>query len=101
MGCQLVSLTKAKVFTLLSVWGIIMLSLLGVAFKQRSPALYEDINLDKENPAVYSNQAEVYDAYDGSASNCFIAAGCYLALFVFSLWQWKVGNTAASHTTIR
>lgn len=101
MGCQIVAITKAKLITIVSIWGVIMLLLLGAAYKARSPALYLDINLDFEDFDAVSNKTTVYAAYDASASNCFIAAGIYLATFVFGLWQWKVGQGIAQHTTIR
>ncbi|XP_002127252.3 ribonuclease kappa-B [Ciona intestinalis] len=83
---------------LTSVWGIIMMLCLGGAYKLRSPALYKDIPIDFKNAALASNQKEVFAAYDSSGTNCFIAAGLYVLVLFFSLWQWKVNKSLQTYT---
>ena len=75
-----------------SIWGIVMLLLLGAAYKLRSPALYLDTSIDVENPEEYMDQKTVFAAFDEAGKNCFIAAGLYAAVLLFSLWQIRVNN---------
>lgn len=74
----------------LSVWGIIMLILLGVFFRIHSPALADDLPIDQVEWAKtippYSMDY-VYALYDQASNNCFIAAGIYVGCFVFSYIQ--------------
>ncbi|XP_073230666.1 ribonuclease kappa-B-like isoform X2 [Porites lutea] len=72
---------------LISIWGIVMLLLLGVFFSVRSVALIDDIP---------SGLGET-QGYKSSAKNCFIAAGVYgvtLLLAVHQKWvNSRTGDT--------
>ncbi|XP_068688805.1 ribonuclease kappa-B-like isoform X1 [Montipora foliosa] len=67
---------------ILSIWGIIMLILLGIFFSVRSVALIEDIPSGMDEPSGYKS----------SAKNCFIAAGIYVLTLIFSAHQKWVNN---------
>ncbi|XP_055374176.1 ribonuclease kappa-B-like [Condylostylus longicornis] len=74
---------------ILSVWGIIQLTLMGVFFYIRSVALLEDIGLPEEIEKIFDNDIEkVYkradELYEQNALNCWIAAGFYVLLLAFS-----------------
>lgn len=73
---------------LVSVWGVIMFLLLGAFFHVKSPALREDINVNKT-----ATKEEIYAAYDTSAYNCYITAAMYAVVIVFSGWQVAVNNS--------
>lgn len=75
---------------------MIMLTLMGVFFSIKSPALYNDIR--KLNESEINQQSVVYAAYDDAAKNCYIAAGIYVIVFIFSLWQWKVNRSLQAYT---
>ena len=79
----------------LSAWGIIQLSLMGVFFYIHSVALIEDINLEEE----YDNMSELRKAmdkgYTQNAQNCWIAALLYLVTLCFSAQQfWMNSRTS-------
>ncbi|XP_057304809.1 ribonuclease kappa-B-like [Hydractinia symbiolongicarpus] len=58
----------------LSIWGIIMLILMGVFFRIESVSLLEDV---PSGP----------NGYNEASKNCFIAAGLYGLVFLFSGYQ--------------
>lgn len=72
-----------------------MLGLMGVFFQIKSPALYPDIAM---NSTQIGNQTFVYAAYEDAAKNCYIAAGMYVLVFFFSLWQWRVNRSLQAYT---
>uniref|UniRef100_A0A0B6YUT6 Uncharacterized protein n=1 Tax=Arion vulgaris TaxID=1028688 RepID=A0A0B6YUT6_9EUPU len=78
-------------YMLISAWGIVMLALMGLFFKIRCPALYEDIK-SSESEWEHNNFSEVYiqEKYDDSAINCWIAAGIYGVLFIFAFIQQRL-----------
>ena len=55
----------------------------------KSPALRVDIV-----PAS-TNKTDVWTAYEGNAYNCFITAGIYVLVLVFSAWQSVVNAKLA------
>lgn len=65
--------------------------LLGGFFWWRSPALFEDVPLaDWEHNNYTLEYAQ--KKYEQNAVNCWIAAGIYVALFLFSFVQFKMNN---------
>ncbi|XP_033638857.1 ribonuclease kappa-like [Asterias rubens] len=76
--------------SLVSIWGVVMLLLLGVFFRVNSIALVEDLPLP-ESPANLT-QATLEAAYTDVSNNCFIAAGFYVLWLAFSVWQLRVNN---------
>ncbi|ESO91552.1 hypothetical protein LOTGIDRAFT_233363 [Lottia gigantea] len=77
--------------SILSVWGIVMLGLLGLFFQIRSPTLIEDIPLENWN-GTYS---EAVEKFEQTAMNCWIAAGIYVVLFIFSFVQQRMHSRAS------
>ncbi|CAK8679318.1 unnamed protein product [Clavelina lepadiformis] len=78
-----------------SVWGVVMFLLMGGAYKLHSPALYDDVNI---NATRIADKDYVYSMYDETGTNCFIVAGVYVAVFFFSLWQFRVNQTLQAYT---
>ena len=78
---------------LLSVWGVVMLVLMGIFLKVRSPAFVEDLPIkmaDWEESGYSPKYIE--NMYDQVAINCFIAAGLYGGTLVISAVMWKVNQ---------
>jgi len=69
---------------IISIWGIIMLVLLGIFFKVKSVALIEDVPFKKVT--TLGKTKEIPD-YSGTSTNCFIAAGVYGVTFIISAYQ--------------
>ncbi|XP_069072051.1 ribonuclease kappa-A-like [Pleurodeles waltl] len=74
----------------LSVWGVIMLVLLGIFFNMNSPVLFEDIPLTEEDFEDERPPEKIYRVYEQVSYNCFLAATMYLALGAFSFWQVRL-----------
>ncbi|KAI3379483.1 hypothetical protein SNEBB_005438 [Seison nebaliae] len=72
--------------TVISIWGIIMLSLLGVFFKIHAVTLAEELPLPEENVT----KAMMDHAYDKTAYNCWIAAGLYIPVLIISITKLKL-----------
>uniref|UniRef100_T1JBA3 Uncharacterized protein n=1 Tax=Strigamia maritima TaxID=126957 RepID=T1JBA3_STRMM len=81
--------------SIISVWGIVQLVIMGGLFWAKSAALVDDIpEFEIESP-----EGDKYDewhkkyfekmeaAYDSNASNCWICAGLYVVSLLFSLSQ--------------
>ncbi|OWF51915.1 Ribonuclease kappa [Mizuhopecten yessoensis] len=82
--------------TVVSIWGIIMLALLGVFFQIHSPALFEDIPVDEiEWKRLNYSMEYVHEKYEQTALNCFIAAGIYILFFFFSCCQQRMHARAS------
>lgn len=84
--------------SILSIWGLFQLSLIGVFFYFHSVAFQEDLPL-KDFPE-YENLTAFYAAEDQyftqNAHNCWIAAGMYGVTLVISIWQYNVNNRPVS-----
>ncbi|CAL9685006.1 unnamed protein product [Knipowitschia caucasica] len=77
----------------ISIWGVIMLAMLGIFFSAKSAILIEDVPFtekdiqdDKEPPG------NIYRLYSQVAVNCFIAAGIYVAVGAVSLCQVRLNK---------
>jgi ribonuclease kappa len=68
--------------SLLSIWGIIMLVILGGLLSVKSAAFIEDIPI-KEGGHEEHYRQEINDAYAAAARNCFGATGLYVACLIF------------------
>ncbi|RWS17402.1 hypothetical protein B4U79_15758 [Dinothrombium tinctorium] len=81
---------------IISVWGIIMLSILGGLLYIDSIAFIEDLGIEdtETNPnATYEN---IKDHFEYAAYNCWIACGLYLVTFFISLQQFYSNKRAIS-----
>ncbi|KAI6651473.1 hypothetical protein LOD99_5081 [Oopsacas minuta] len=65
-----------------SIWGVIMLGLLGVFFYIEAVALIEDI---PPLQAGADNAANITMSYQKAGIGCFIGAGLYVGTFFLSL----------------
>jgi len=65
----------------LSIWGIVMLAVMGVLFRFRSVALIEDV------PKYSEEDGGINAGYDEASTNCFLAAGLYFLSFIFCGYQ--------------
>merc|ERR1712150_191690 len=65
----------------LSIWGIIMLILMGVFFRIEAVALLEDLP-----PPIDANDS-IENRYKAASMNCFVAAGLYFVVFLFTSYQ--------------
>ena len=57
----------------LSIWGIIQLSIMGVFFYINSVALIEDINLEESYESMDRLRTDMDKGYQQNALNCWIA----------------------------
>ena len=94
---------KLSIFGILvSIWGIIQLSLMALAFHSKSIAVVEDLNfnetiVDPKNPEdykLYKNRME--DSFDIQALNCVVAAGIYVVTLLVSYHQYWLNNRATA-----
>jgi len=76
----------------LSAWGIIQLSLMGVFFYIRSVALIEDIPLQEEYSDLHNLKRDMEEGYHHNALNCWIAALLYLVTLCISVQQFWMNN---------
>ncbi|XP_015668677.1 ribonuclease kappa [Protobothrops mucrosquamatus] len=74
----------------LSVWGVIMLVLLGLFFNVHSAVLIEDIPASEED--FTSGVTKIHALYDQVSYNCFIAAGLYFVLGGFCFCQVRLNK---------
>ena len=76
----------------LSIWGIIQLSIMGVFFYINSVALIEDINLEERYESMDRLRTDMDKGYHQNAINCWIAALLYLVTLCFSAQQFWMNN---------
>lgn len=84
---------RAVLCTIISIWAMIMLAIMGVLLSYKSLAFIEDLAVegfvikpDTMN-ALYKDQDEKYDM---AAKNCFVALAMYGATFLISVYHWTV-----------
>jgi len=96
---------KLSIFgVIMGLWGVVMLSFLGLFFRLHSPALAMDIpqvsEEDIKELTTMELQDKVYANYRETSNNCFIAAGIYILVGVASAVNYKVitvkGTTATA-----
>ncbi|XP_005097060.1 ribonuclease kappa [Aplysia californica] len=91
--CPLLGPKCSVYYMVISVWGVVMLGLMGVFFYIRSPSLFEDANISESEWEKEKFSADyVKDKYESQAYNCWIAAGLYVAVFIFSFIQQKLNS---------
>jgi len=77
---------------IISAWGIIQLSLMGIFFYMNSVALIEDIHLKEEYDDIKKLKNDMDVGYTQNAYNCFIAALLYLVTLCFSAQQFYMNS---------
>lgn len=78
---------------LLSVWGIVMLGIMGILFYVGSPILAEDVT------ANWDDDEQVVQAYKTVGVNCWIAAAIYIGILGISLQQFWMSKKRAAYQT--
>ncbi|KAM3842355.1 ribonuclease kappa-A-like [Diretmus argenteus] len=77
----------------ISIWGVIMLAMLGIFFRTHSAVLIEDVRVTEADMHGDQNPPQtVYGLYNQVGYNCFIAAGIYVLVGAFSFCQIKLNN---------
>jgi ribonuclease kappa len=76
----------------LSAWGIIQLTLMGVFFYINSVALIEDIPLREVYTSTSELRTDMEKGFNQNAMNCWIAALLYLVTLCFSAQQFWMNN---------
>uniref|UniRef100_A0A8C7JUT1 Ribonuclease, RNase K b n=1 Tax=Oncorhynchus kisutch TaxID=8019 RepID=A0A8C7JUT1_ONCKI len=72
----------------ISIWGVIMLVMLGIFFSAKSAVLIEDVPFTEEDIRNDKNPpGTIYGLYNQVGINCFIAAAIYVAVGAVSLCQ--------------
>ncbi|CAN7941919.1 ribonuclease kappa-B [Ixodes scapularis] len=72
--------------SILSVWGIIMLVILGIFLFTHSVAFAEDLAIDEKLPKI-EFLTEINRKYTQAAYNCWIAACLYVVTLAVSVHQ--------------
>ncbi|XP_012671034.1 ribonuclease kappa-A [Clupea harengus] len=77
----------------LSIWGVIMLSMLGIFFSTHSAVLIEDVPFREEDMHNVQNPLlPIYELYNQVGYNCFIAAGIYVLVGALSFCQVRLNK---------
>ncbi|XP_008286589.1 ribonuclease kappa-A [Stegastes partitus] len=77
----------------LSMWGVIMLGMLGIFFTTHSAVLIEDVPLKEEDIFPDKNPPQkIYELYNTVGYNCFIAAAMYILCGAFSCCQMRLNK---------
>ena len=96
---------KLSIFgVVIGIWGVVMLSLLGLFFRLHTPALAMDLPpITEKELGEMTNmelQDRVYADFRQTSNNCFVAAGIYILIGVASAVNYKVitvkGTTATA-----
>ncbi|XP_069502681.1 ribonuclease kappa-like [Ambystoma mexicanum] len=74
----------------LSIWGLVMLILLGIFFNMHSAVLIEDVPFTEKDFEDERPPEIIYHLYEQVSYNCFIAAGLYVVLGTFSFCQFRL-----------
>lgn len=81
---------------IISVWGIIQLTLMGLFYYIHSVALVEDLPLEHSYRTPQEFYAAADAAYSQNAFNCWIAACIYVLTLVVSGHQFYANQRAAA-----
>lgn len=84
---------KRSIFcTLISVWGVIMLGIMGGLLSYKSIAFVEDIPVEEfdQHRGLLSFFEEQNHKFDMAAKNCYIALIMYGVTFLVSIYHWAV-----------
>uniref|UniRef100_UPI00358FB657 ribonuclease kappa n=1 Tax=Myxine glutinosa TaxID=7769 RepID=UPI00358FB657 len=75
----------------LSIWGVVMLVLLGIFFNVHSAILLEDVPF-QEKDIDDDNLEAVHKAYEQVSYSCFLTAGMYVLLGLLSACQARLNR---------
>lgn len=77
----------------ISIWGVIMLAMLGIFFSAHSAVLIEDVPFTEEDMHNDKSPLQtIYSLYNQVGFNCFIAAGIYVVVGGISLCQVRLNK---------
>lgn len=77
----------------LSIWGVIMLVMLGIFFSAHSAVLIEDVPFTEEDIRNDKSPPQtIYGLYNQVGYNCFIAAAIYVVVGGVSLCQVRLNK---------
>ena len=79
---------------LLSIWGIVQLGLMGLAFHSRSVAFVEDLRFNETDVENYKENME--KTFDIQAMNCGVAVAMYALTLIISLHQYWLNTRATT-----
>ncbi|CAD5125991.1 DgyrCDS14172 [Dimorphilus gyrociliatus] len=79
----------------LGLWGVIMLTFLGIFFQIESPALAEDLPVEEEELLKDDVGKYMSGLYKQASANCFIAAVVYVGVLCFSFVSYKLSDRMA------
>ncbi|KAI2810109.1 hypothetical protein RDWZM_002822 [Blomia tropicalis] len=75
--------------SLLSAWGILMLTIMGILLYSHAVTFAEDLNLHEiESNSIREFLPDAFQRYESAAHNCWIAACLYIATLAFSMHQY-------------
>jgi len=74
--------------SILSVWAILMLTLMGILLYSHALAFAEDLDLRDIKADFKEFIAESFQRYASAAHNCWIAACLYIATLALSVHQY-------------
>lgn len=83
--------------SILSVWGIIMLVLMGIFLGVHSVAFAEDLPLE-DLLELEDFSTQMSRVYKQASYNCLIAACLYILSLCVSIWQYYLNRRASSTT---
>ncbi|CAH0713253.1 unnamed protein product, partial [Brenthis ino] len=95
MACKICGPKLSLCGLVLSVWGIIQLTLMGVFYYIGAVALLEDLPLGENHHSIDAFIAEVKSGYSQNAYNCWIAALLYVITLVVSGHQFWMNNRSS------
>lgn len=77
----------------ISIWGVIMLAMLGIFFSAKSAVLIEDVPFTEADILEDKNPPQnIYNLYSQVGINCFIAAAIYVVVGAVSLCQVRLNK---------
>ncbi|KAG9341630.1 hypothetical protein AGOR_G00076890 [Albula goreensis] len=77
----------------ISIWGVIMLAMLGIFFSTHAAVLIEDVPFTEEDMLNDGNPPQtIYGLYNQVGYNCFIAAGIYVVVGMISFCQVRLNK---------
>jgi len=80
---------------IISIWGIIQLTLMGVFYYIHSVALIEDLPLEEHYTSPEKFYIAADNAYNQNAYNCWIAACIYVLTLILSGQQFYANSRTA------